>query len=87
MKKLGPPAGPVAAGGVVLTDEQRLAWLRLTRSENVEVDGRFGGLALAWQAVALLAVRDRRLSSRHAALLRVVQQVGAGDVVMMAEHR
>jgi DNA processing protein len=35
MRKPGPPAGPVAAGGVTLTDEQRLAWLRLTRSENV----------------------------------------------------
>jgi hypothetical protein len=28
-------AAPAATGGVVLSDEQRLAWLRLIRSENV----------------------------------------------------
>jgi hypothetical protein len=28
-------AGGEGAGGVVLTDEQRLDWLRLIRSENI----------------------------------------------------
>ncbi|MBA3516546.1 MAG: DNA-protecting protein DprA, partial [Rhizobiales bacterium] len=35
MKRAPAAASPVAAGGVPLTEEQRLAWLRLIRSENV----------------------------------------------------
>src|SRR5687768_8536329 len=35
MKLPGDTGGQASAGGVTLTDEQRLAWLRLTRSENV----------------------------------------------------
>ncbi len=35
MKRAPAAASPVAAGGVPLTEEQRLAWLRLMRSENV----------------------------------------------------
>ena len=35
MKRSSDAGVSVSAGGVTLTDEQRLAWLRLTRSENV----------------------------------------------------
>ena len=35
MKPAGAPSGVAAAGGVTLSDPQRLAWLRLIRSENV----------------------------------------------------
>jgi DNA processing protein len=35
MKRPGDAGGQASAGGVTLTDDQRLAWLRLTRSEHV----------------------------------------------------
>ncbi len=48
---------PVEAGGVTLSDEQRLAWLRLTRSENVgpatfrELINHFGSAQAALDAL------------------------------------
>jgi DNA processing protein len=35
MRQPGAPGGTASTGGVTLSDEQRLAWLRLIRSENV----------------------------------------------------
>ncbi|HWT29716.1 MAG TPA: DNA-protecting protein DprA, partial [Propylenella sp.] len=35
MRQPDAPGGTASAGGVTLSDEQRVAWLRLTRSENV----------------------------------------------------
>jgi DNA processing protein len=57
---------PDRRAGILLTDEQRLAWLRLIRSENIgpvtfrELINHFGSAAAALEAVPRLAERGGR---------------------------
>ena len=78
MKGADATAGSVAAGGVALTDEQRLAWLRLIRSENVgpatfrSLINHFGSAQAALEALPDLsrrggANRAVRIASRDEA--------------------
>jgi len=79
--------------GVVLSDEQRLAWLRLIRSENVgpvtfrELINRFGSASAALEAVPGLAQRGgRRVRIVPAAEaekeLRAAEAIGARLVAL-----
>jgi DNA processing protein len=78
MRAAGAPGGAVAAGGVTLSPEERLAWLRLIRSDNVgpatfrSLVNQYGSAEAAIAALPDLARRggaDRgvRVASRAAA--------------------
>ena len=63
MRQPGAPGGTALAGGVTLSDEQRVAWLRLTRSENVGPAGfralinTYGSAQAALEAIPELSRR------------------------------
>jgi DNA processing protein len=81
------------ARGVRLTDDQRLAWLRLIRSENIgpatfrELINRFGSASAALEAVPALAERGgRRIRITPLAdaerELRAAEAIGASFVAL-----
>ncbi len=86
---------PIEAGGVTLTDEQRIAWLRLIRSENVgsatfrELINHFGSAQAAIDALPGLsrrggAARAIRVASfdEAAAEIEATERMGARFVAL-----
>lgn len=84
---------PIEAGGVTLTNEQRIAWLRLIRSENVgsatfrELINHFGSAQTALEALPSLSRRGgatgpARIATREEAEAEIeaTERIGASFV-------
>jgi DNA processing protein len=90
---------PIEAGGITLTDEQRLAWLRLIRSENVgpatfrELINHFGSAQAALEALPEMSrrggsTRAVRIASREEAEAELTgtRRIGADFVGIGEPH-